>query len=166
MKGSAQVYLYVTCLGKLKNKPLDPPKAVAASRVVSLSCLCWTDNRLVLLAPAGDRRLLAPARGATPLPLVGFSGLGDVATFLVDHANAVSGVDEEAAKLFDEEPGETDVAYPRVKMQEQTSTLAIKPAECEELQPEDVGRAVLYAVTQLPHVAVNEVLVQSRDRSV
>ncbi|KAG1696299.1 hypothetical protein DVH05_018846 [Phytophthora capsici] len=30
---------------------------------------------------------------------------GDVTTFLVDHANAVSGVDDEAAKLFDEEPG-------------------------------------------------------------
>ncbi|KAG6578095.1 putative oxidoreductase [Phytophthora cinnamomi] len=67
---------------------------------------------------------------------------GDVTTFLVDHANAVSGVDEEAAKMFDEEP------------------------ECEELQPEDVGRAVLYAVTQPPYVAVNEVLVQPRDRSV
>ncbi|ETK77149.1 hypothetical protein, variant 4 [Phytophthora nicotianae] len=67
---------------------------------------------------------------------------GDVTTSLVDHANAVSGVDEEATKMFNDEP------------------------ECEELQSEDVSRAVLYAVMQPPHVAVNEVLVQPRDRSV
>ncbi|KUF98529.1 bZIP transcription factor 1 [Phytophthora nicotianae] len=64
---------------------------------------------------------------------------GDVTTSLVDHANAVSGVDEEATKMFNDEP------------------------ECEELQSEDVSRAVLYAVMQPPHVAVNEVLVQPRD---
>lgn len=30
---------------------------------------------------------------------------GDVTTFLVDHANAVSGRDEEATRMFEEEPG-------------------------------------------------------------
>ena len=32
------------------------------------------------------------------------------------------------------------------------------------LQPEDIARAILYVVTQPPHVAVNEVLVRPTDQ--
>ncbi|KAE8999932.1 hypothetical protein PR002_g18321 [Phytophthora rubi] len=86
---------------------------------------------------------------------------GDVTTFLVDHANAVSGVDE----------GHQDVRrgtrfYTVSPFSTMTSDVDVSTAECEELQPEDVGRVVLYAVTQPHYVAVNEVLVQPRDRSV
>ncbi|ETL30563.1 hypothetical protein L914_16418 [Phytophthora nicotianae] len=67
---------------------------------------------------------------------------GNVATDLVKHANAASGVDEEAMKLYG------------------------GPSECEVLKPEDIGRAVLYAVTQPPYVAVNEILVEPRDEPI
>ncbi|RLN90914.1 hypothetical protein BBJ28_00000314 [Nothophytophthora sp. Chile5] len=67
---------------------------------------------------------------------------GNVATDLVKHANAASGVDEEAMKLYG---GDSD---------------------CEVLKAEDVGRAVLYAVTQPPYVAVNEILVEPRDEPI
>ncbi|KAG2524490.1 hypothetical protein BBO99_00002530 [Phytophthora kernoviae] len=67
---------------------------------------------------------------------------GNVATDLVKHANAVSGVDEEAMKLYGGD------------------------SECEVLKPEDIGRAVLYAVTQPPYVAVNEILVEPRDEPI
>lgn len=36
----------------------------------------------------------------------------------------------------------------------------------EVLKPEDVGRAVLYAVSQPPYVAVNEVLIEPRDEPI
>ncbi|CAI5724832.1 unnamed protein product [Hyaloperonospora brassicae] len=67
---------------------------------------------------------------------------GNVATDLVKHANAASGVDEEAMKLYG------------------------GSSECEVLKPEDIGRAVLYAVTQPPYVAVNEILVEPRDEPI
>lgn len=67
---------------------------------------------------------------------------GNVATDLVAHANAASGVDEEAMKLYGE------------------------PSGYEVLKPEDIGNAVLYAVSQPPYVAVNEVLVEPRDEPI
>ncbi|KAE8999931.1 hypothetical protein PR003_g18952 [Phytophthora rubi] len=67
---------------------------------------------------------------------------GNVATDLVKHANAASGVDEEAMKLYG------------------------GASECEVLKPEDIGRAVLYAVTQPAYVAVNEILVEPRDEPI
>ncbi|KAG6974729.1 hypothetical protein JG688_00002907 [Phytophthora aleatoria] len=67
---------------------------------------------------------------------------GNVATDLVKHANAASGVDEDAMKLYG------------------------GPSECEVLKPEDIGRAVLYAATQPPYVAVNEILVEPRDEPI
>ncbi|DAZ99590.1 TPA: hypothetical protein N0F65_001418 [Lagenidium giganteum] len=67
---------------------------------------------------------------------------GNVATELVAHANAVSGVDAEAMKLYGE------------------------PSGHEVLKSVDVANAVVYAVTQPPYVAVNEVLVQPRDEPI
>ncbi|CEG42456.1 non ribosomal peptide synthase [Plasmopara halstedii] len=67
---------------------------------------------------------------------------GNVATDLVMHANTSSRVDEEAMKLYG------------------------KPSEFEILQSQDIGRAVLYAVTQPPHVAINEILVEPRDEPI
>ncbi|CAH0480383.1 unnamed protein product [Peronospora belbahrii] len=67
---------------------------------------------------------------------------GNVATDLVKHATDVSGIDKEAMALYGQ------------------------PSECEVLKPEDIGRAVLYAVTQPPCVAVNEILVEPRDEPI
>lgn len=36
----------------------------------------------------------------------------------------------------------------------------------EVLQAKDIGNAVLYAVTQPPYVAVNEVLIEPRDEPI
>uniref|UniRef100_K3X1X3 NADP-dependent 3-hydroxy acid dehydrogenase YdfG n=1 Tax=Globisporangium ultimum (strain ATCC 200006 / CBS 805.95 / DAOM BR144) TaxID=431595 RepID=K3X1X3_GLOUD len=67
---------------------------------------------------------------------------GNVATELVNHGNAASGVDEEAMKLYGDESG------------------------YEVLKAEDIGNAVLYAVTQPPYVAVNEILIEPRDEPI
>ncbi|KAE8895571.1 hypothetical protein PF005_g201 [Phytophthora fragariae] len=67
---------------------------------------------------------------------------GNVATDLVKHANAASSVDDEAMKLYG------------------------GASECEVLKPEDISRAVLYAVTQPAYVAVNEILVEPRDEPI
>ncbi|GAB9467392.1 Oxidoreductase [Globisporangium polare] len=67
---------------------------------------------------------------------------GNVATELVNHGKAMSGGDDEAMKLYGE------------------------PSGYEVLKPEDIGNAVLYAVTQPSYVAVNEVLIEPRDEPI
>ncbi|RQM15787.1 hypothetical protein DD237_002443 [Peronospora effusa] len=76
---------------------------------------------------------------------------GNVATDLVKHANAASGIDEEAMKLYGQPSGTICVFI-----------------YCDTVAnvPEDISRAVLYAVTQPPYVAVNEILVEPRDEPI
>lgn len=36
-------------------------------------------------------------------------------------------------------------------------------SNCKILDPEDVARAIVYAVSQPPHVGVNEILIEPRE---
>ncbi|KAI9921921.1 hypothetical protein PsorP6_000741 [Peronosclerospora sorghi] len=67
---------------------------------------------------------------------------GNVATDLVKHAGAANGVDEEAMMKYGQ------------------------PSGTPILQPVDIARAVLYALTQPSYVAVNELLVEPRDEPI
>ncbi|POM66658.1 Oxidoreductase [Phytophthora palmivora] len=137
----------INCKGTLNGVAAVVPKMLArkSGHIVNISSDAGRKVFAGLGVYSASKMFIEGISQALRLENVG-SGLrvtsiqpGDVTTSLVDHANAVSGVDEEATKMFEEEP------------------------ECEELQPEDIGRAVLYAVTQPSYVAVNEVLVQPRD---
>ena len=110
--------------------------------------------------------------GLTGASIAVFLQPGNVTTDLVKHANAASGVDEEAKKLYGGSSGtgssskllsfliHVGFSNTRTHIRRGTAT------ECEVLKPEDIGRAVLYAVTQPPYVAVNEILVEPRDEPI
>jgi hypothetical protein len=86
----------------------------------------------------------------------------------VKHANAASGVDEEAMKLYGGPSGEVYALYSTGVRSLMCASISAgySTTECEVLKPQDVGRAVLYAVTQPPYVAVNEILVEPRDEPI
>jgi len=63
------------------------------------------------------------------------------------------------------EPGAADTELrshntPEIQQQQQTRFAGITV-----LQPEDVARAILYAVTQPPHVSINEILMRPTDQA-
>lgn len=63
------------------------------------------------------------------------------------------------------EPGAVETELRSHITQPEAKAAAQKHAEgMRSLQPEDIARAILYVVTQPPHVAVNEVLVRPTDQ--
>jgi NADP-dependent 3-hydroxy acid dehydrogenase YdfG len=63
------------------------------------------------------------------------------------------------------EPGAVETELRVHITQPEAKTAALAHAEgMRSLQPEDVARAIVYVVTQPPHVAVNEVLVRPTDQ--
>jgi NADP-dependent 3-hydroxy acid dehydrogenase YdfG len=63
------------------------------------------------------------------------------------------------------EPGAVETELRVHITQPEVKTAALAHAEgMRSLQPEDVARAIVYVVTQPPHVAVNEVLVRPTDQ--
>ncbi len=63
------------------------------------------------------------------------------------------------------EPGAVDTELREHISQAEAREAAYRHAEgMRQLQSEDVARAILYVVTQPPHVAVNEVLVRPTDQ--
>lgn len=101
---------------------------------------------------------------------------GNVATDLVTHANAASGVDAEAMKLYGEPSGTNEYNDDSKREKSENSRdlitghslvyIYLHPLGFEVLQANDIGNAVLYAVTQPPYVAVNEVLIEPRDEPI
>ena len=51
-----------------------------------------------------------------------------------------------------------------ITQEEARSTAEQFAGQIRQLQSEDIARAILYVVTQPPHVAVNEVLVRPTDQ--
>ncbi|EGZ25659.1 hypothetical protein PHYSODRAFT_297245 [Phytophthora sojae] len=102
----------INCKGTLNGVAAVLPKmlAVKSGHIVNISSDAGRKVFAGLGVYSASKMFIEGISQALRLENVG-SGLrvtsiqpGDVTTFLVDHANAVSGVDEEAAKMFDEEP--------------------------------------------------------------
>ncbi|MGI8649418.1 MAG: SDR family oxidoreductase [Rubrobacter sp.] len=64
------------------------------------------------------------------------------------------------------QPGNTATDLLSMSRDEEAMELYGEPTGARTLDPEDVARAVLYAVSQPEHVAVNEVLVEPRDEPI
>jgi NADP-dependent 3-hydroxy acid dehydrogenase YdfG len=63
------------------------------------------------------------------------------------------------------EPGAVDTELrTHITQEEARSTAEQFAGQIRQLQSEDIARAILYVVTQPPHVAVNEVLVRPTDQ--
>lgn len=77
---------------------------------------------------------------------------------------SAAGFDEEGMRLYGGASGAASLLVPtRCLGLTARSCVVLHHAGYEVLKAEDVANAVLYAVTQPPNVAVNEVLVQPRD---